>query len=61
MPGSPSGGGGGGGGGRLSGASPSSVLVLLTKRLCFSSFCGVLFLIEFLCLFEVVAYVRSSA
>ena len=40
-PGSSSGGGGGGGGGRLSGASPSSVLDLLAKRLYFSSLRGV--------------------
>ena len=33
MPGSTRGGGGGGGGGLLSGASPSSVLVVLTCRL----------------------------
>ena len=54
-----SGGGGDGGGGRLLGASPSSVLVLLTKRLCFSNFCGVLVLIVVLsflgrCICEVI-------
>ena len=54
-PGSSRGGGGGGGGGRRSGASPSSVFDSFVKRLYFSSFLGVSFLMIVLCSADVVA------